>query len=85
MAKHRIVLIPLDAQPIYSGPNLAGPKQRVLKRKKVAQMKKASRAEPAVSKWALPIVFVTKKNGSLRFYVDYRRLNAVTVRGSYHS
>ena len=30
-----------------------------------------------------PILFVVKKDGTLRLCIDYRRLNAVTVRNSY--
>lgn len=38
---------------------------------------------PCKDQWANPIVGVPKTDGKLRFYVDYRRPNAVTQRDSY--
>lgn len=83
VVKHRFVLNPLGAPPIISAPYRAGPEQRELEHEEVAQMKKAGITEPAVSDRASRIVFVHKLDGSFRFRVDYRRLNAVTVRESY--
>jgi len=39
--------------------------------------------EPAASPWASNVVIVAKKDGSLRFCVDYRAINAVTYTDSY--
>lgn len=36
--------------------------------------------EPATTEWAPPNVFAPKKDGSLRFSIDYKKLNAVTIR-----
>jgi len=38
---------------------------------------------PSVSPWASPVVMMKKKDGSSRFWVDYRKVNSVTKRDSY--
>ena len=39
--------------------------------------------EPAASPWASNVVIVRKKYNSLRFCIDYRQLNTVTIQDSY--
>jgi hypothetical protein len=38
---------------------------------------------PSASPWGSPILFMKKKDGSMRMCIDYRNLNAMTVKNKY--
>jgi hypothetical protein len=38
---------------------------------------------PSVSPWGAPVLFVKKKDDTLRLCVDYRQLNKVTIKNKY--
>ena len=81
-AGHRITL-ETGTKPIRSMPYRQGPAMRTKAEAKIRRMRDAGVIEPATSEWASPIVLVPKKDGSLRFCVEYRRLNAKTVPNAY--
>ena len=39
--------------------------------------------QPSVSPWGAPVLFVKKKDGTLRLCIDYRGLNQNTVKNKY--
>ena len=49
----------------------------------VESMEKQGVIKPSTSPWSSPIVLVPKKDGSLRFCIDYRKLNSVTKKAVY--
>jgi hypothetical protein len=71
-----------DAEPVYQPPYRAGVKAREVEKAEVDRMLTAGVIEPAVSEWASPVVLITKPDGSVRFCVDYRKLNALTIKDS---
>ena len=79
---HRIELVP-DARPVHCHPYRAGPRARQAETAEVEKMLREGVIGPATTEWASPVVLVPQPDGSLRFCVDYRRLNAITVRDTY--
>lgn len=67
-----------DARPVCQMPRRVPHHWKAEVDKQLDQMLEQGVIEPSTSAWASPICLVRKKDGSLRFCVDYRRLNAVT-------
>ena len=80
--KHRIRLKP-GSSPVHMNPYRAGPDKRDRIRKEIEYQLAAGVIEPAQSEWASPVLLAPKKDGTDRFCVDFRRLNAATIPDSY--
>ena len=39
--------------------------------------------KPSISPCGEPVLFIRKKDGSLRMFIDYRQLNKVTIKNKY--
>ena len=52
-------------------------------KKLLTEMQEKKIIAPSKSPWASPIVLVPKKDGSLRFCVDYRKVNEITHKDAY--
>ena len=72
-----------DARPVSCGPRRLAPAGLRKEQICVLEMLHGGQIEPSDSPWASPVVLVTKKDGSTRFCVDYRRLNALTIKDAY--
>ncbi|CAF5059822.1 unnamed protein product, partial [Rotaria magnacalcarata] len=59
------------------------PSKKAIVDKQLEEMLEAGQIAPSRSPWASPIVLSPKKDGSLRFCVDYQKLNASTIRTAY--
>ena len=72
-----------DAAPIRQRARRIVPSRREEARKLLDDMLQKDIIRPSTSPWASPIVLVRKKDGSLRFCIDYCKLNAVTRKDAY--
>ena len=74
-----------DSLPVHSIPYRTSPKEREIIQTEVDKMLKAKVIQPSRSPWEAPIVLITKKDGSIRFCIDYRKLNLLTTDRPSHS
>nr|AAM51834.1 Putative plant disease resistance polyprotein [Oryza sativa Japonica Group]ABF94062.1 retrotransposon protein, putative, unclassified [Oryza sativa Japonica Group] len=79
---HAISLVP-DATPVNYRPYRYSPLQKDEIEKQVKEMIDAGLITPSMSPYASPVLLVKKKDGSWRFCVDYRRLNALTIKSKF--
>ena len=70
-------------QPIKKQPYRIAPAQRDILNEQIQRLKDMDLIEESNSPWAAPVVLVKKKDGSYRLCIDYRGLNAVTIKDSY--
>ncbi|KAL4296010.1 hypothetical protein GQ457_12G015510 [Hibiscus cannabinus] len=52
-------------------------------KKKLEELQNKGFIRPSTSPWAAPVLFVKKKDGSMRLCIDYRQLNRVTIKNKY--
>ena len=72
-----------DTRPISRAPyRMAPPELKELKAQLQELLDKGF-IKPSVSPWGAPVLFVKKKDGTIRLCVDYRQLNKATIKDKY--
>lgn len=80
--QHRINIVP-NSRHVQSQPYVLGPAERKTESDAIDDMLASGVIQPSASPWSSPVVLVRKRDGSVRFCIDYRRLNKITVRDMY--
>ena len=71
------------AKPVKQPPRKSSFAEKTIIENSVLELLKSGKIRKSHSAWASPVVLVRKKDGSIRFCVDYRRLNEVTIKDAY--
>jgi hypothetical protein len=79
---HAIDLV-ADAAPIAKAPYRHSLAQNVELENQLNDLLQKGYIRPSKSPWGAPVLFVKKKDGSLRLCVDYRGLNKLTVKNKF--
>ncbi|XP_074323417.1 uncharacterized protein LOC141660339 [Apium graveolens] len=72
--KFTIELVP-GAEPISKAPYRMAPLELQELKEQLQELLDRGFIRPSVSPWGTPVLFVKKKDGSMRFCIDYRELN----------
>ena len=77
-----IELVPGTA-PIAKRPYRMPANELAEMKKQIQELEEKGYVRPSTSPWGAPVLFVKKKDGSMRMCVDYRSLNEVTIKNKY--
>ncbi|KAJ0937111.1 putative nucleotidyltransferase, Ribonuclease H [Helianthus annuus] len=77
-----IELIP-GAKPVAKAPYRLAPSELQELMSQIQEFLDKGFIRPSVSPWGAPVLFVKKKDGSMRMCIDYRELNKLTVKNRY--
>ena len=79
---HKIDLQP-GSQPQHRSPYRMSPKEMEELKKQIDRFLKLGHIRPSISPYGAPVLFAPKKDGGLRFCIDYRALNKNTIKNRY--
>jgi len=79
---HKIELIPNSQPPSRPTYRMSATELAELK-KQLEELTKSGFIQPSKSPFGAPVLFVKKKDGTMRMCVDYRALNDITIKNSY--
>ena len=69
--------------PMSRAPYRMSPKELKELKSQLQELLDKGFIRPSVSPWGAPVLFVKKKDGTLRMCIDYRKINKVTVKNRY--
>jgi hypothetical protein len=78
-----VIELQLGTAPVFKRPYCMPPKELAELKTQLQELLDKGYIRPSSSPWGCPALFVKKKDGSLRLCVDYRPLNAVTIKNKY--
>lgn len=72
-----------DHPPVYSKQYSASHSEQLIKTHETQKLLERGQIEESNSPWSSPVVLVKKKDKTMRFCIDYRRLNNITIKDAF--
>ncbi|GJS76775.1 hypothetical protein Tco_0726656 [Tanacetum coccineum] len=74
---------PQSASPVVRSPYRLAPSEMLELSNQLKELQEKGFIRPSHSPWGAPVLFVKKKDGSMRMCIDYRELNKLTIKNRY--